>query len=169
MISFLSSFNVKYTNISFFINNSISSLSGFTIESFKTSDVSLSKSIWAFFITYEFSLLNNMSLKVNLETERNLPWPWSPLTIISIVDIEILSVLVEYSWQYKLSSDEDKSLKIGFVQKCIFLRSDIKSHIVEGHDFVPIHQYNILEQLTCYQRNLINISIQFFDFFNIWS
>ena len=54
-------------------------------------------------------------------------------------------------------------MEIGFVQKCIFLRSDIKKSHLKEHDFVPIHQYNILEPLTCYQNNLINILTQFFE------
>ena len=96
-----------------------------------------------------------MSLQINLETERNLPWPWSP-PIISIVDIELLTELIEHSWQYKLSSDIVKILEIGFVQKCFFYDQILKNHILEEYDFVQIYQYNILEQLTCYQRRASN-------------
>ena len=83
----------------------------------------------------------------------------APPTTISIVAIELLSELVEHSWQYKLSSDVVKILEIGFVQKCIFLRSDIKK-LYYGRTYVSIHQKH-LEQLTCYQRNMINILLHF--------
>ena len=38
-----------------------------------------------------------MSLNFTLETDQNLPRPSSPPTIISIVDIEVLSELLEHS------------------------------------------------------------------------
>ena len=61
----------------------------------------------------------------------------APPTTISIVAIELLSELVEHSWQYKLSSDVVKILEIGFVKKCIFLRSDIKKSHCGGTWFCP--------------------------------
>ena len=120
MISLLSSFYIKNTNISLFIDIFISSLSGFTIEPFKTSHVSLSQSTWAFFITYDFSFFICISLNINLKTDRNLPWPWSLPTTISIIDIEVLSKLLKHSWQYKLSSDVIKIFEIGFSQNEFF-------------------------------------------------
>ena len=47
-------------------------------------------------------------------------------TTISIVDVELLSDLLENSWQYKLSSDVIKIMELGFVQKIIYSRSKIK-------------------------------------------
>ena len=98
----------------------ISSLSAFTIHLFKISYVSLSQSIWAFFITYHISFLIYISLNITMEIDQNFPWSWSPLTTISIVDTEVLSDLLEHSWQYKLSIDVVKIFEISFVQKDFF-------------------------------------------------
>ena len=61
-----------------------------------------------------------MSLNITFETDQNLPRTSSLPTIISTVDIEALSELLEHSWQYNLSGDVVKILEIYFVQKCIF-------------------------------------------------
>ena len=100
---------LEYSTITFYLHSIfkklfssiiifISSFNGLTIDLFKTSYVSFSQSIWAFFITYELSYFILISLRINLLTVLNFPWPWSPPTIVSIDEIALLSDLFDYSW-----------------------------------------------------------------------
>ena len=59
------------------------------------------------------------SLNINLQTDWNFPWSWSPPTTMSTVEIALLSDSFEIFWQNKISCDVVKNFVIYFVQKWI--------------------------------------------------
>ena len=92
----------KYVFIQYYFHSIIYSFYNWFIQNIICVFVKINMIIIYYIWVQLFTL---MSLNINLQTDRKFLWPWSPPTTISIVEIELLSDLLEHSWQYKLSSD----------------------------------------------------------------